>query len=383
MSDEENRPLGLYIHIPFCNKKCDYCDFVSYSMDRKAQQLYLEALFTEIDMMKSKFYDRVFDSIFIGGGTPSIVYEGFIASLARKIYSSFHFLEKTEFTIEVNPSSFTREKFLEYVQAGVNRISVGVQCIDEKLLREHGRIQSLENIEDTFKMLNSSQFPNINSDVMIGLPGQTVNSVMDTIDYLLKQNIKHISTYTLQIERHTMLYSKLRKGKISPMKDKTMVAIYNQINKTLEKAGFVRYEISNYAKPGFECKHNLKYWDDEISYLGLGVAAHSYIDGYRYYNTKRLDTYIDNLSEGKSPIYSREYVSDEERRTERIMLSLRTKKGLNLEKFKKDFNEDLLRSRSDIIKKMTDKKMIEVKDNFLRIKDDYFAVSNSIIVELI
>ncbi len=383
MSDEENRPLGLYIHIPFCNKKCDYCDFVSYSMDRKAQQLYLEALFTEIDMMKSKFYDRVFDSIFIGGGTPSIVYEGFIASLARKIYSSFHFLEKTEFTIEVNPSSFTREKFLEYVQAGVNRISVGVQCIDEKLLREHGRIQSMENIEDTFKMLNSSQFPNIKSDVMIGLPGQTVNSVMDTIDYLLKQNIKHISTYTLQIERHTMLYSKLRKGKISPMKDKTMVAIYNQINKTLEKAGFVRYEISNYAKPGFECKHNLKYWDDEISYLGLGVAAHSYIDGYRYYNTKRLDTYIDNLNEGKSPIYSREYVSDEERRTERIMLSLRTKKGLNLEKFKKDFNEDLLRSRSDIIKKMTDKKMIEVKDNFLRIKDDYFAVSNSIIVELI
>ena len=383
MSDEENRPLGLYIHIPFCNKKCDYCDFVSYSMDRKAQQLYLEALFTEIDMMKSKFYDRVFDSIFIGGGTPSIVYEGFIASLARKIYSSFHFLEKTEFTIEVNPSSFTREKFLEYVQAGVNRISVGVQCIDEKLLREHGRIQSMENIEDTFKMLNSSQFPNINSDVMIGLPGQTVNSVMDTIDYLLKQNIKHISTYTLQIERHTMLYSKLRKGKISPMKDKTMVAIYNQINKTLEKAGFVRYEISNYAKPGFECKHNLKYWDDEISYLGLGVAAHSYIDGYRYYNTKRLDTYIDNLNEGKSPIYSREYVSDEERRTERIMLSLRTKKGLNLEKFKKDLNEDLLRSRSDIIKKMTDKKMIEVKDNFLRIKDDYFAVSNSIIVELI
>ena len=383
MSDEENRPLGLYIHITFCNKKCDYCDFVSYSMYMKAQQLYLEALFTEIDMMKRKFYDRVFDSIFIGGGTPSIVYEGFIASLARKIYSSFHFLEKTEFTIEVNPSSFTREKFLEYVQAGVNRISVGVQCIDEKLLREHGRIQSMENIEDTFKMLNSSQFPNINSDVMIGLPGQTVNSVMDTIDYLLKQNIKHISTYTLQIERHTMLYSKLRKGKISPMNDKTMVAIYNQINKTLEKAGFVRYEISNYAKPGFECKHNLKYWDDEVSYLGLGVAAHSYIDGYRYYNTKRLDTYIDNLNEGKSPIYSREYVSDEERRTERIMLSLRTKKGLNLEKFKKDFNEDLLRSRSDIIKKMTDKKMIEVKDNFLRIKDDYFAVSNSIIVELI
>lgn len=383
MSDEENRPLGLYIHIPFCDRKCDYCDFVSYSMDSKAQQLYLEALFAEIDMVRSEFFDKTFDSIFIGGGTPSIVYEGFIASLARKLYSSFHFLDNTEFTIEVNPSSFTREKFFEYVQAGVNRISVGVQCLDEKLLREHGRIQSMENIEETFKMLNTSQFPNINSDVMIGLPGQTVDSVVDTINYLLKQNVKHISTYTLQVERHTMLYSKLRKGRLSPMKDKTMIEIYNRIDRILTKAGFHRYEISNYAKPGFECKHNLKYWDDGVSYLGLGVAAHSYIDGYRYYNTKRLDTYIDDMKDGKSAVYSREYVSDEERREERIMLSLRTTKGLNLEKFKIDFNEDLLRTHTDVINRFIDKGMVEVKDNFLRIKNAYFAVSNSIIVELI
>lgn len=383
MSDEENRPLGLYIHIPFCDRKCDYCDFVSYSMDSKAQQLYLEALFAEIDMVRSEFFDKTFDSIFIGGGTPSIVYEGFIASLARKLYSSFHFLDNTEFTIEVNPSSFTREKFFEYVQAGVNRISVGVQCLDEKLLREHGRIQSMENIEETFKMFNTSQFPNINSDVMIGLPGQTVDSVVDTINYLLKQNVKHISTYTLQVERHTMLYSKLRKGRLSPMKDKTMIEIYNRIDRILTKAGFHRYEISNYAKPGFECKHNLKYWDDGVSYLGLGVAAHSYIDGYRYYNTKRLDTYIDDMKDGKSAVYSREYVSDEERREERIMLSLRTTKGLDLEKFKIDFNEDLLRTHTDVINRFIDKGMVEVKDNFLRIKNAYFAVSNSIIVELI
>ncbi len=383
MSDEENRPLGLYIHIPFCDRKCDYCDFVSYSMDSKAQQLYLEALFAEIDMVRSEFFDKTFDSIFIGGGTPSIVYEGFIASLARKLYSSFHFLDNAEFTIEVNPSSFTREKFFEYVQAGMNRISVGVQCLDEKLLREHGRIQSMENIEETFKMLNTSQFPNINSDVMIGLPGQTVDSVVDTINYLLKQNVKHISTYTLQVERHTMLYSKLRKGRLSPMKDKTMIEIYNRIDRILTKAGFHRYEISNYAKPGFECKHNLKYWDDSVSYLGLGVAAHSYIDGYRYYNTKRLDTYIDDMKDGKSAVYSREYVSDEERREERIMLSLRTTKGLDLEKFKKDFNEDLLRTHTDVINRFIDKGMVEVKDNFLRIKNAYFAVSNSIIVELI
>ncbi len=383
MAVDESKPMGLYIHIPFCGRKCDYCDFVSYSMDYKAQQLYLDALFTEIDMVKRNFYDRTFDSIFIGGGTPSIVYEGYIASLARKIYSSFHFLDKTEFTIEVNPSSFTKEKYFEYVQAGVNRISVGVQCLDEKLLREHGRIQSMENIDETFKLLKNSEFPNVNSDVMIGLPGQTKSSVMQTINYLMKQNVKHISTYTLQIEKHTMLYSKLKKGKISPVKDEDMVDIYNKINKTLTKAGYCRYEVSNYAKPGFECKHNLKYWDDESSYLGLGVAAHSYIDGYRYYNTKRLDTYIDAMNEGKSAVYSKEYVSNEEHRIERIMLSLRTQKGLDLDKFKKDFNEDILRTRAEAIKKMTELGMIEIKDNYLKIKDDYFAVSNSIIVELI
>ena len=180
-----------------------------------------------------------------------------------------------------------------------------------------------------------------------------------------------------------MLYSKLRKGRLSPMKDKTMIEIYNRIDRILTKAGFHRYEISNYAKPGFECKHNLKYWDDGVSYLGLGVAAHSYIDGYRYYNTKRLDTYIDDMKDGKSAVYSREYVSDEERREERIMLSLRTTKGLDLEKFKKDFNEDLLRTHTDVINRFIDKGMVEVKDNFLRIKNAYFAVSNSIIVELI
>ena len=155
---ENQKPMGLYVHIPFCNKKCDYCDFVSFSMSRKAQQMYLEGLFTEIDMLKRKFQDKTFNTIFIGGGTPSIVYEGFIASLARKLFSSFHFEEKTEFTIEVNPSSFTREKFFEYVESGVNRISVGVQCLDSKLLRKHGRIQSIDNIKETFKILKESQF---------------------------------------------------------------------------------------------------------------------------------------------------------------------------------------------------------------------------------
>ncbi len=380
--EENKKPMGLYIHIPFCNKKCDYCDFVSYSMSKRAQQLYLEGLFTEIEMVKRQFQDRTFNSIFIGGGTPSIVYEGFIASLSRKLFSSFHFAEKTEFTIEVNPSSFTKEKFFEYVESGVNRISVGVQCIDSKLLNEHGRIQSIANIKDTFKILRDSKFTNVNGDVMIGLPRQTAKSVVGTVKFLIKHNVKHISTYSLQVEKHTLLYDKIKKGSLKPVSDEVIAETYTKIHKLLKKEGFKRYEVSNYARPGFECSHNMKYWDGS-DYLGLGVSAHSYIDGYRFYNTKRLDTYIDSMRKNKSAAYSKEYIPIKEKRTERIMLSLRTSKGLDLKKFKEDFNEDLLQSKAIEISELKSKKMIEIDKDYLRVADKFFYVSNSIIIKLL
>ncbi len=378
---KNEKPMGLYIHIPFCDKKCDYCDFVSYSMNRKAQQDFLAALFAEIDSYKMEFSDKIFDTIFIGGGTPSIVYEGFIASLARKVFSSFKFAPKTEFTIEVNPSSFTKEKFFEYVESGVNRISVGVQCLDAKLLRKHGRVQSVDNIRETFELLRDARFQNVNSDVMIGLPGQSTRSILQTVKYLANNNVKHISIYSLQIEKHTMLYNKLRKGHISPIKDKKIVAIYKKLYKYLKEEGFVRYELSNYAKPTFESRHNQKYWDG-TNYLGLGVSAHSYMDGYRYYNTKRLDTYIDNLQHGKSAVYSKEYVSIEEKRTERLMLSLRTMQGLDLKKFEEEFEENLRVTKFQQIKKLRELGMVEIVDGYLRITENYFYVSNSIILEL-
>lgn len=380
--EENQKPMGLYVHIPFCSRKCDYCDFVSFSMNRKAQQLYLEALFTEIDMVKKDFQDKTFNSLFIGGGTPSIVYEGFIASLARKIFSSFHFLEKTEFTIEINPNSFTREKFFEYAEAGVNRISVGVQCLDSKLLFNNGRLQSVDNVKETFKILKESQFLNVNGDVMIGLPGQTESSIMDTIKFLAKHNVKHISLYCLQIERYTLLYNKIQKGRVKPMKDERVTSIHSKAEKYLKKEGFIRYEVSNFAKPTFESVHNKKYWDG-TNYLGLGVSAHSYLDPYRYHNTKRLDTYLDAMKEEKSAVYKKEYITKKERRTERIMLSLRTSDGLDLKRFKEEFKEDLLVTKASQIRKLKEMKMIEIEDNILRIAENKMYVSNSIIVELL
>ncbi len=374
--------LGLYIHIPFCDRKCDYCDFVSYSMSEEAQHQFQEALFKEIDMYRVQCEKMVFNSIYIGGGTPSVMYVGFIRELARKLYSTFHFEGEIEFTIEVNPNSVTSARLMEYLQAGVNRVSVGVQCIDSKILRNVGRFQTIENIENTFKLLHKMGFINISADVMIGLPNQSLDAVKDTIDYLVDQHVKHISVYTLQVEENTQLFKNIKMGKVKPLGDKACIKMYNTVNEMLKKAGFVRYEVSNFAIPTYESKHNFKYWKD-VDYLGLGVSAHSFLEGYRFNNTPRLDEYIDMINNGELPVVNKEFIRDSERRTEFIMLSLRLATGLNLEKFRKRFKEDLLKTRSRQIQDLIKHGYIYIEEGFLKIAPEHFYVSNRIILELL
>ena len=379
MSDDK---LGLYIHIPFCDRKCDYCDFVSYSMGEEAQREFKEALFKEIDMYRTQCEKMVFNSIYIGGGTPSVMYQGFIYELARKIYSTFHFEGDIEFTIEVNPNSVTAPKLMEYLQAGVNRVSVGVQCLDSKLLRNVGRFQTINNIENTFELLQRMNFINTSADVMIGLPGQSLDAVKDTIEYLVSKNIKHISVYTLQVEENTQLYKNVKMGKVKPLGDNACIKMYELVNKLLKKAGFVRYEVSNFAIPTYESRHNFKYWKD-VDYLGLGVSAHSFLEGYRFNNTPRLDQYIEMVNNKQLPVVQKDYIRDSERRTEFIMLSLRLATGLNLEKFRKRFKEDLLKTRANQIQALIKGGYIFIEDGFLKIAPQHFYVSNRIILELL
>ena len=381
-SNMKDDKLGLYIHVPFCDRKCDYCDFVSYSMGVDAQHEFKEALFKEIDMYRTQCEKMVFNSIYIGGGTPSVMYEGFIRELARKIYSTFHFEGDIEFTIEVNPNSVTSSKLMEYLQAGVNRVSVGVQCIDTKILRNVGRFQTIENIENTFFLLHKMGFINISADVMIGLPHQSLDAVKDTIDYLVERNIKHISVYTLQVEENTQLYKNIKMGKIKPLGDNACIKMYELVNKMLKNAGFVRYEVSNFAVPTYESRHNFKYWKD-VDYLGLGVSAHSFLEGYRFNNTPRLDEYIDMINNNQLPVIEKEFIRDSERRTEYIMLSLRLATGLNLEKFRKRFKEDLLKTRANQIQNLVKNGYVYIEDGFLKIAPQHFYVSNRIILELL
>lgn len=379
MKDEK---LGLYIHIPFCDRKCDYCDFVSYSMGAEAQHEFKDALFKEIDMYKKKCTKMVFNSIYIGGGTPSVMYEGFMYELSRKIYSTFHFEGDVEFTVEVNPNSVTANKLMEYLRAGINRVSVGVQCIDSKILANVGRFQTIENIENTFDLLQKMGFINVSADVMIGLPRQSLDAVKDTIEYLVEKNVKHISVYTLQVEENTQLYKNIKKGLIKPLGDMACIKMYELVNKMLKKAGFVRYEVSNFAVPTYESRHNFKYWKD-VDYLGLGVSAHSFLEGYRFNNTPRLDEYIEMVNNAQLPVIEKEFIRDSERRTEYIMLSLRLATGLNLERFRKRFKEDLLKTRSEQIQALIKGGYVYIEDGFLKIAEQHFYVSNRIILELL
>ena len=374
--------LGLYIHIPFCDRKCDYCDFVSYSMGVPAQHEFKEALFKEIDMYRHKCEKMVFNSIYIGGGTPSVIYEGFMYELTRKLYSTFHFEGEIEFTVEINPNSITFNKLMEYLRSGVNRISVGVQCLDSKTLSNVGRIQSMSNIENTFDMLQKMGFTNVNADVMIGLPHQSLAVVKETIEYLLMKNVKHVSVYSLQVEENTQLFKNIKMGKVKPLSDKACIKMYNMAHEMLKNAGFVRYEVSNFAIPGYESKHNFKYWKD-VDYLGLGVSAHSFMDGYRFNNTSYLDEYIEMINNNELPVANKEFIRDSDRRTEYIMLSLRLSTGLNLEKFRKRFKEDLLQTRSTQIQNMIKGGYLYIEDGFLKIRPEHFYISNRIIVELL
>lgn len=373
--------LGLYIHIPFCLKKCDYCNFSSFCMPVRAQKAYLTALKKEIDLKKAKYKNKSFSSIYIGGGTPSAVFDGFILELSQKIFSSFNIEENAEFTIEVNPKSFNEKKLKEYLLAGVNRVSVGVQCLNEKVVQNVGRQQTRQDIEKAFNLLNNSPIANISADVILGLPNETLRDVSVTLNYLIKHGVKHISTYTLQVEDGTPLSKSVSENRQVLPTDEQTVAQYNKVCATLAKAGFVRYEISNFAKPGFESQHNQKYWHN-VEYLGLGLSAHSFSDGTRFWNTSNFDEYILSIQNNILP-QKQEVLTADQKRTERIMLSLRTAEGLDLTAFQKEFNENLLKTRQKEIENLLNLGMICLKNCHLAIKEDKFELSNSIILELL
>lgn len=298
----DKKNLEIYIHIPFCVKKCDYCDFLSMRADESTKREYVHALIREIELSREKMKDYQIDTVFIGGGTPSILDRKYIEDIMQALSENSLVSEDAEITIECNPGTVTEEKLVSYRNAGINRISFGLQSADNEELRSIGRIHSYAQFEESFRLARAAGFDNINIDIMSALPGQSIESYGRTLDKVLSMEPEHISAYSLIVEEDTPLNDRvqeaLEKGiDILPDED-TEREMYYLTERKLSKADYRRYEISNYSKTGYECRHNIGYWK-RVEYLGFGLGAASMYQGMRYNNTYEMDKYIGLLSDGK------------------------------------------------------------------------------------
>lgn len=376
------KKLGLYLHIPFCEKKCDYCNFVSYCTSDDTKLLYVQNLMKEIVFQSQKFQDYEIDSIFIGGGTPSCLPIGSIFKILNTIYKNFKVLSTAEITIECNPNSLTISKLNEYKKANINRLSIGLQCYNDKLLKQIGRLHTKKDFDLAISRAKVFGFKNISVDLILGVPNQKLRDVKKELKHLVKLGINHISSYGLIVEDNTLLKQKLDNGQYKLPSEDLQVKMYDFANKYLAKHGINRYEVSNFAKSSFESKHNTKYWTDQ-EYLGLGVVSSSYVDNKRWKSTDDLLTYHENIKQGKIEQLEVEELDIDSKREECIMLSLRTTKGINLTEFKQKYGFDLMHTKAEQIKKLLDGDFIKVQNNHLFCTEKGFKLLNQIILQLV
>lgn len=283
--------LGIYIHIPFCKRKCAYCDFVSFSNKQNLVDEYVETLKKEINKCKINKEEYLVDTIYFGGGTPSYIDSKYIIDILEVIRNRFNVSKDAEITIEVNPGTASEEKLNDYYKSGINRLSIGLQSVDDKLLKTIGRIHSFSDFLETYSIAKKVGFTNINVDLMTGLPTQNLNDVKISIEKIVELSPKHISVYSLIVEEGTPIEEKISKKELFLPSETLERKMYWTVKEELEKNGYIHYEISNFAKQGYESKHNTSCWNQE-EYIGFGLAAHSYINNTRYSNTENLENYI-------------------------------------------------------------------------------------------
>lgn len=295
--------FGIYIHIPFCRQKCFYCDFTSFradQLDKKIYQHYTDALCQEMALYQELFPDICIDTIYFGGGTPSIMPQEFIQRILTQLQQLFFVKEDAEITLEANPGTVSMQKLTVYKQTGINRLSIGVQAVQDELLQRIGRIHTIEMAEQAVREAHDAGFKNISVDLIYALPGQTLPMLKESIAWALAQSIQHISLYGLQIEDGTVFGRLYDAGKLTLPDEDTAEAMYDFLVNTLPEHGYRRYEISNFALPGCESRHNLRYWHD-MPYLGFGAAAHGYYGRTRTQNPADLKTYLERCAAHRLP----------------------------------------------------------------------------------
>ncbi len=363
---------GIYIHVPFCKQKCTYCDFASYPKELGKQEGYFACLYREIEARGRELNDKTFDTVYIGGGTPSVVPANYIAGAIRQVKKFFNLAPNPEITIELNPGTVDKEKIKEYKSVGINRFSVGLQTGYDDQLKRLNRIHTAKDFLECCKLLKDE---NVSADVLIGLCDQTAEQVKKTIDLAIAGGVSHISVYALTPEVGTPIYTDYLNGEL--LSDDEAADIYDDCVKYLKEKGFLRYEVSNFAKDGKYSRHNLNYWQ-RGEYIGLGVSASSFMNGRRFTNTFKIDEYMNAVIFNKTPEISSDQIEGEDAKFEFIMLGLRTAFGIDIDKFNREFNEDFLKTYAEVLNKKA--QFLDIDGNILKIKDEYLYVQNDIIL---
>lgn len=358
---------GIYLHIPFCVRKCAYCDFVSFP-EHGVPEAYLDALLTEISLVaREGEYPAAFDTVFFGGGTPSLLSGGQMARIMNTLNTVFSIRADAERSMEMNPGTVTPEKVRAYRTTGINRLSIGLQSTHDALLREIGRIHTFEQFQETLKHARAAGFDNINVDLMHGLPNQTPAQYLDSLKTVCNLGVEHISAYALILEEHTPLYSRVQSGTVT-VPDEDLVADMQDAGiDYLEQRGYHRYEISNFAKEGRECRHNLNYWNNG-EYLGFGIAAHAAVRQKRwtrFANVATLEEYDRLLARGKRPLAETLRLTPRDEMFECVMLGLRLVRGVERAAFLSRFGLDVLEAYPYAIEQLKQRGWLAETETFL------------------
>ena len=354
---QNKEELSLYIHIPFCVRKCGYCDFLSAPADEKARDRYVQALLMEIERYRgTETADRKIKTLYIGGGTPSILSVNQLDCIMQKIKCTFNFYDDIEASMEMNPGTASKEKCRALYQMGINRLSIGLQSTNDKELKTLGRIHSYEDFLNTYTWCREAGFQNINVDLMAALPYQTVESYTTGLRKIIRLAPEHISAYSLILEEGTPFYQKYNSG-CYPLPDEEQERLmYRETEQILAQAGYERYEISNYAKKGYACGHNLVYWQGG-DYLGLRLGSSSYMDGVRFHNTTDFNTYVNQ----GAYVEDREELSVQAKMEEFMFLGLRVMAGVSGTEFEKRFGKTMEDVYGDVLRKHEEEGLLQIE----------------------
>ena len=380
--------IGVYIHIPFCKQKCKYCDFVSFSCIEDKMESYFDCILKEIsekaEELKANSTTQQIDTIYIGGGTPSLVPVEYIQKVITKLFEVFNISKDAEITLEVNPGTVDETKLKKYFELGINRLSIGLQSTNDKLLKMLGRIHSYKDFEETYKLARKIGFKNINIDLMIGLPSQTIEDVEVSLEKIIGKSPEHISVYSLIVEENTKMYELIEENILQLPEEELERKMYWRVKDLLESNGYRHYEISNFSKSGYESRHNLNCWNQH-QYLGFGVAAHSYFDGMRYSNIENITQYIRNYQNGEAVynIVFHENQSKEQMMKEFMLLGLRKIGGVKISDFKEKFVDNPLYVFRNQLNKLVNEELIEVSENCIFLTNRGLDLANVVWMEFV